>query len=604
PIAIINSKDLGDMAAVKICEDMKIKSQHEREKLEKAKKIVYKKGFYEGTMNKNCGKYAGLPVEKAKDMVKKELLDAKKAELFYELTGKVVCRCLRESIVKIVSDQWFIEYNEPDWKKLTHQCLDKITLWPEKARKQFDYVIDWLNRWACVREFGFGTRLPWDEKWVIESLSDSTLQMAYCTIAKYLQHPEDYGFKTDKLNEQFFDYIFLSKGKIEDVAKSTGIKKEMIEIMKKDFQYWYPFDFRNSAKDLIQNHLTFCLFNHTAIFPEKYWPKGYEVNGRVMINNEKMSKSKGNFFTIRQMYEKHGADAVRIAAANAIEGLDDGNYEISFIDTAKRKLQEFHDFAKSNYNKGRKEKLHIDKWFASVINECIANSTEYLEGMLFKSAVQAAFLDMQRHLKWYIRRTNSKPNKDLINNFIETQIKLLAPFTPHFAEEAWEAIGKKPFVSNAEWPVFDAKKIDEEADIGEQLIEQLMTDIQSVLKLAKVKKPSKIKLFIAPKWKFELLEKLRKVLEKTKDFKEIMSKVMEGKIKEHGKEITKILPKYIKTGTVPDILSPDKEIKVIKDAKKFLENEYGAKIEIIEAEKAKDTKAGQSMPGKPAILVE
>ena len=34
-----------------------------------------------------------------------------------------------------------------------------------------------------------------------------------------------------------------------------------------EFEYWYPFDLRVSGKDLIQNHLTFALYNHTAIFP-------------------------------------------------------------------------------------------------------------------------------------------------------------------------------------------------------------------------------------------------------------------------------------------------------------------------------------------------
>lgn len=38
--------------------------------------------------------------------------------------------------------------------------------------------------------------------------------------------------------------------------------------MRQEFQFWYPFNLRVSGKDLIQNHLTFALYNHTAIFPE------------------------------------------------------------------------------------------------------------------------------------------------------------------------------------------------------------------------------------------------------------------------------------------------------------------------------------------------
>ena len=46
---------------------------------------------------------------------------------------------------------------------------------------------DWLEEWACSRLFGLGTQLPWDKEWVIESLSDSTIYMAYYTIAHYFQ---------------------------------------------------------------------------------------------------------------------------------------------------------------------------------------------------------------------------------------------------------------------------------------------------------------------------------------------------------------------------------------------------------------------------------
>ena len=32
--------------------------------------------------------------------------------------------------------------------------------------------------------------------------------------------------------------------------------------------YWYPLDLRVSGKDLVPNHLTYFLYNHTAIWPK------------------------------------------------------------------------------------------------------------------------------------------------------------------------------------------------------------------------------------------------------------------------------------------------------------------------------------------------
>ena len=46
--------------------------------------------------------------------------------------------------------------------------------------------------------------------------------------------------------------------------------------MRKEFQFWYPLDLRISGKDLVPNHLTYFLYNHTTMWdkePEK-WPKG------------------------------------------------------------------------------------------------------------------------------------------------------------------------------------------------------------------------------------------------------------------------------------------------------------------------------------------
>ena len=52
---------------------------------------------------------------------------------------------------------------------------------------------------------------------------------------------------------------------------------------------------QTSGKDLINNHLSFALYNHTAIWqndPSK-WPRSIRTNGHLLLNAEKMSKSTG-----------------------------------------------------------------------------------------------------------------------------------------------------------------------------------------------------------------------------------------------------------------------------------------------------------------------
>jgi leucyl-tRNA synthetase len=604
PIPIIEVPGMGDNLGEDIGKEFDVKSPDDKEKIEAAKSELNKRVFRKGIMRQNCGECAGMTVPEAQEYLKKHLVEKGEAVMFYELSGKVVCRCLTECVVKMVSGQWFIEYNDPDWKKLAHKCLDGMKLYPELIRKQFEYVLDWLHRWACAREFGLGTRLPWDENWVIESLSDSTIQMAYGTISKYLQHPEEYSFNVDKLNDEFFDYIYLNKGNAASVEKSTGIPKKMIDTMKSDFEYWYPFDFRNTAKDLVQNHMAFCIFNHTAIFPEKHWPKAYSVNGRIMVDNEKMSKSKGNFFTARELYEKHGPDIVRLTSANAGEGVDDANFDMAFLETAKNKLTELYNFIEKNHDKGRTDILNIDKWFESTINTAIKNATDAYENIQFKSAIQLGFLEMQRNLRWYLKRTGDKPNRDVINSFIETQIKLLAPVVPFFCEELWELIGKKPFVSTADWPKSNLKLIKPELDIGEKIIKNTLSDIRAVLKLIKISKPNSITLFISEDWKFDLFKKVNKLLEESRDVKKILNAVMqEENLRQHGKQIAKFLPRMINSRKVPQILlSQEQELSIMNEALDFIKAEFGCDVKIVKECDSKEAKANQAMPGKPAIL--
>ncbi|MBI4149972.1 leucine--tRNA ligase, partial [Candidatus Woesearchaeota archaeon] len=595
PIPIIVTPGLGDTAAIVICQQLGIKSQNDREKLEEAKQIVYKKGFYEGVMTQHCGKYANMRVEAAKEAIKQELIKKGQAELFYELTGKVICRCLTPSIVKIVDDQWFINYNDPEWKNLTHKALDQLKLYPEKARAQFSYVIDWLHEWACTREEGLGTRLPWDEKWLIESLSDSTLYMAYYTIAHLLQT-----VKSELVDDAFFDYVFLGKGD----KKALKVDAKLVDKMRDEFSYWYPVDFRNSGKDLIQNHLTFYLFNHVAIFPQDKWPKGIGVNGWVTVDGQKMSKSLGNMIPVREMTKKYSADATRITILSGGEGMDDPNWDTEFATSIIPKLTNLNETCTQFYNKGRTDIQAIDSWAASRLHEIVRDATRLMEETMFRSAIQKIFFDTQHAMRWYLRRTNNNPNKKIINSLIEAQLIMLSPFTPHLCEETWEAIGKKGLVCQQAWPSFDEKKIDAEADAKEQLIRDTLADIKAVLKLAKVEQPKTITLFVSSVWKYNFYSLVKDTFAKTRDPKEILDKVMATELKKYGQDIYKVLPKLIKQGEVPlVILSQTKELATLKEAKGFLEAEYGCKVDVIKAEEATNPKANNAVPGKVAILV-
>lgn len=132
------------------------------------------------------------------------------------------------------------------------------------------------------------------------------------------------GIDAETLTDAVWEYIFKKGAYPEDCA----IPEEHLKQMRREFEYWYPLDMRASGKDLIRNHLTMSLYNHAAIWEDQaLMPKSIFCNGWVIVNGAKMSKSTGNFLTVRNCIEKYGVDATRMALADAGDSLDDANFD-------------------------------------------------------------------------------------------------------------------------------------------------------------------------------------------------------------------------------------------------------------------------------------
>ena len=513
PVSIILLEGYSDLPAADLVDKFKIADQKDSH-LEHATQELYSKEFHDGIMKENTGNYSGMPVAKAREAIVKQLKDAGTIEIFLELkNAPVVCRCGTECVVHILENQWFINYGDPEWKSLAHKCLGQMTILPEELRPEFDYTVDWLRERACARAVGLGTKLPWDQNWIIEALSDSVVYMAFYILSKHFTQNwvifKKFEKDTAALADSFFNHALLGEGTLESVADQSKIPKRVLKAIRSEFEYFYPVDMRHSARDLVSNHLTFYVFHHSTLFPETRWPKGIVANGFVLMEGAKMSKSMQNILPLRQGIAKFGADPVRVGVMATAELSQDTDFSETLALAIQERLVSLMRQAKKLGRKKatNKSKLSmLDKWMTSRLAAAVQSATNALDRLRVREAINIILYQLDNDISWYNRRLGQKKrgpdNRDrVLRKVLNSRTRMLAPLAPHIAEEIWSRLGNKGFVVQAEWPDFDEYEKDTIAERSETLIRQALDDTGEILKATGMT-PKQVFYYTAADWKW------------------------------------------------------------------------------------------------------
>jgi leucyl-tRNA synthetase len=165
------------------------------------------------------------------------------------------------------------------------------------------------------------------------------------------------------------------------------------------------------------------------------------INGEKLKSEvEKMAKSKLNGINPDDVIKQYGADTLRLYEMfmgdfelpkpwdpRAIEGCN------RFLRRISRLTDEF-DPAKALQGDPHLRLRH------RTIKQVHAD----LERMQFNTAIAR----MMEYL-------NELTSKGVTREDLVVLVKLMAPFAPHLADEAWEKLGNKGFVLEQSWPVFD-----------------------------------------------------------------------------------------------------------------------------------------------------
>ena len=541
-------------------------------KLEEATNKLYSDEFHNGVLLPEIDIIGNLSVLKARDTIREKIINQGIGTTMYELKNAVKCRCGTSCVVKLLTNQWFINYGDENWKKLAYELIKNMEILPEEIRQEFANVIDWLKERACARKSGLGTKLPWDNEWIIESLADSVIYMAYYTLSNYIRNNIDPQNSKDKvsadnLSDSFFDYVLLGKNDRDLVAKDSKISVQLLDKIRNEFLYFYPVDSRHSGRDLVPNHLAFFIFNHAAIFTKDKWPKQIVVNGSVLMEGKKMSKSFGNIIPLRHAIEEYGADPIRLTMLASAEILQDSDFSFDLVKGIRSKLFEIYRAICTHksvftiiHNSTECNELE-DLWISSRIQHIILETTSAIEKFRIREALHNILYLMDNDLQWYHKRKLAK-NKSIRNiylkEFFETRIKLLSPFAPFFCEEVWEIMGNHSFISIDQWPEADDSKISLKSEDNERLIQDIILDIQKITKVTKIV-PKRIMIYTSSTIKCILYKKLldRIQSQSTANFGLFMKEfVNDSEVKDFVKHNPDLVKKMI-----DDILSESLEVR-------------------------------------------
>lgn len=608
PIPIIDTPGWGPLPAVEITERMGISSLSDP-KLEDATKEVYKTGFHKGIMNSRCGEFSGQHVEQAKDAIRERMIASGQADVFYDLSEEVLCRCGAKVFIKKIPDQWFIDYANPELTKRSKEHAESMKILPREYYDNIQNVLEWYRERACVRLGNWlGTRFPFDRKWIVEAIADSTLYPVYYVVSMYANSGL---IKAEKMDEEFFDYVILGKGSPESVAKDTGFSKDVVEAIRKEFEYWYPLDINLGGKEHMTVHFPVFLMNHVAVLRPQHWPGGILVNWYITATGGKISKSKGGAQPIPDAAERFGVDAMRLFYAHIASLYVDVAWDDEKVEGYRDKLEKVWAFVEELKSAYSDRVSEVDSWLSARMESRLVELHRYMQDFDLRSYVNGVYYEMPQDFRWYLKRGGQ--NRRVLANALEKWIPLMAPVTPHMAEEIWELLGKKPFVSQVQLPPgsFADSVVAEEA--RERLVMKLIEDISEIMKVTEIK-PSRIVVMTAPGWKQDMLREALAAKGRP-DVSALIKKAMAGaKTPADKKEI----PAYAKelAMDVAKASEDDRrllgaqidETGVLERNVQFMKREFGCEVSVFSASDPAKTdpkgKARFAKPGRPAVYLE
>jgi leucyl-tRNA synthetase len=254
-------------------------------------------------------------------------------------------------------------------------------------------------------------------------------------------------------------------------------KKDEDPFDNRNISYWMPVDQYIGGVEHAVLHLLYSRFFTRVIrdlglinVSEPF--QNLLTQGMVIKDGAKMSKSKGNVVDPNYLIEKYGADTSRLFSLFAAPPEKDLEWSDKGVEGANRFLNRLWMIVYKNHDalsikrKTAEESMYVShltpkasRLYRKAHQTIKKVATDIEHEYHFNTAI-AGLMELVNEI------TSFEPESDedwvTFKFAIESMLLLLSPFSPHIAEELWEAIGNKPSIFEQKWPAWDEEATKEE----------------------------------------------------------------------------------------------------------------------------------------------
>jgi leucyl-tRNA synthetase len=171
-----------------------------------------------------------------------------------------------------------------------------------------------------------------------------------------------------------------------------------------------------------------------------------------------MSKSKGNVVNPDELVDQYGADVVRAYLMFGFDWTKGGPWDSQNIQGVVRWLNDVWDMVMAGAPAGSGDDA-AERDLERDVHQTILKVSNSIEAFSFNTAV-AALMTLRNDLRAAIRE--GKIGAEAWREAVKTMLLLMAPITPHIAEELWARLGLPYSIHQQDWPQYDAEKAAEE----------------------------------------------------------------------------------------------------------------------------------------------